>query len=81
MNYPQIYIAISIIVLAIIAFFLFFANKKKKKNEKLSPLAGIAFAFIIAGIVFGDNRVIVYGLMGIGVCIAVVDIILKAKKR
>jgi hypothetical protein len=77
----QIYILISILVLLIIAIIMIFLSKNNKKQKPLTPLAGIAFAFIIAGICFGDNRFIGYGLMGIGVLIAIIDIILKWMKN
>jgi len=80
MNTSQIYIAISIVVLAIIAIFLVFLNKNKKK-KKLSKLAGLSFAFILAGILFGDDRLIGYGLMGVGVILAIVDIVIKLKSK
>ena len=51
MSPSQIYIAISIAVLAIIALLVLFVNKNKKE-KKLSKLAGLSFAFIIAGIIF-----------------------------
>ncbi len=76
----QIYIAISIVVLAIIALVVFFVNKNKK-DKKLTPLAGLAFGFVLSGIVFGDDRLIGYSLMGIGIILAVIDIIKKSKKK
>ena len=75
----QIYIIIAIVVLAIIALPVFFV-KKDKKAKKITPLAGLAFGFIIAGIVFGEDRLIGYGLMGIGVILAVIDIMKERKK-
>jgi hypothetical protein len=80
MNSSQIYIAISIIILAAIAVLVFFVNEDKK-GKKLTPLAGLAFAFVLAGIVFGDDRLIGYSLIGVGVIIAVVDIIKKLKSK
>jgi hypothetical protein len=80
MNSSQIYITISIVVLAAIATLIFFVNKNKK-GKKLTPLAGLAFAFVLAGIVFGDDRLIGYSLIGVGVIIAVVDIIKKLKSK
>jgi len=74
------YIAISIIALLIIAALAFFV-KKNKKQKKLSTLAGLSFVFVIAGIVFGDDRLIGYGLIGVGIILAVVDIIMKSKKK
>ena len=78
----EFYILIAVIALAII-FVLLLYSGKNKKTKRLSPLAILAFVFIIAGICFGDNRTIGYSFMGAGVLTAVVDIILKerASKR
>ncbi len=80
MNTSQIYIAISIVVLAAIALLVIFLGKSRKEN-RLTPLAGLAFGFILAGIIFGDNRLIGYSLLGIGVIIAVIDIFIKLKSK
>ena len=80
MSPSQIYIAISIAVLAIIALLVFFVNKNKKE-KKLSRLAGLSFAFIIAGIIFGDDRLVGYGLIGVGVILAIIDMIEKSKSK
>ncbi len=79
MESSQIYILISIIVLLIIAILLIFV-RKNKKQKSLTPLGGLAFAFVIAGIVFGENRLVGYGLMGVGVLLAIIDSIKKLKK-
>lgn len=79
MNATSIYIAIAVLCLAIVALLVFFARKKKK--EKLTPLTGLAFAFIIAGIIFGDTRLVGYGLIGVGVILAIIDIIFKLKEK
>jgi hypothetical protein len=74
MNISQIWIAISLVVLAVIALLVFFLGKNRKE-KRLTVLASLAFGFVVAGIVFGnDNRLIGYGLMGIGVLLAVLDI-------
>ena len=80
MNSSQIYIAIAIITLLIIVVLLFVVGKSGK-GRPLSPLAGVAFAFILAGILFSTNRLVGYGLMGVGVVLAVVDIIRKARNK
>ena len=80
MDASQAYIAIAIAVLAIIAIAVFFASKNKEER-KLSKLAGIAFAFVIAGIIFGEDRLVGYSLMGIGILLAVADIVLKSRKK
>lgn len=80
MNISQIYIAVSIVVLAVIAFLVFFVIKGRKEN-RLTPLASLAFAFTVSGIIFSTDRLIGYGLMGVGVLIAVVDIFNRSKKK
>lgn len=79
MNAEQIYIAIAILVLACIAV-LVYLKRKGKKSKPLSPLAALAFGFVVAGIVFGDSRWVGYSLMGIGVALAVADLLIQRKK-
>lgn len=80
MEASQIYILIAIVSLLLVAIFLFVMGKKKKK-AKLTPLTGLAFGFIIAGIIFGDSRLVGYSLMGVGVLLAVIDMIIKLRKN
>jgi hypothetical protein len=80
MNTSQIWIVISIAVLAVIALLLFFVGKNRKEN-RLTPVAGLAFGFVLAGIIFGDDRVIGYSLMGVGVLLAVIDMVRRAKSK
>lgn len=79
MNNPQIYILISIVVLAAIMVVLILTRKKMQKP--LSVLAAFAFSFVIMGVIFGDDRLMSYSLMGIGVVLAVIDIVKKTKKE
>ncbi|PIY60028.1 hypothetical protein COY95_03935 [Candidatus Woesearchaeota archaeon CG_4_10_14_0_8_um_filter_47_5] len=76
MDPPQVYIIISLVAFAIIAALLFFI-KKSKKEKRLTPLAGAAFACLLAGIIFGEERLIGYSLIGIGVILSIIDIIQK----
>lgn len=80
MNISQMYIILAIIVLAVLAL-LVFAVGKKGGGKRLTPLASFAFAFVLAGILFDDHRLIGYSLMGIGVILAVVDIFNKVKAK
>jgi hypothetical protein len=73
------FIGVSIAVLAIIAI-LVFSVSRGRRETKLTPLAGLAFGFVLAGIFFGDDRLIGYGLMGIGVVLAIVDIYNRSRK-
>jgi hypothetical protein len=78
MNFPGIYIALSLVVLAAVAVLIFFVGKRRNAN-RLTSLAGLAFGFIVAGILFGENRFIGYGLMGVGVILAIADIVNRSK--
>jgi asparagine N-glycosylation enzyme membrane subunit Stt3 len=74
MDASQIYILISIIILLVIAVVLFLV-KKNKKPKKFTPLAGLSFAFLLLGILSTDSKIISYIFMGIGIILAVIDII------
>jgi hypothetical protein len=76
METSQIYIAISIIVLTIIALLVAFFSRSSNK-KKITPLAGLAFGFVLAGLFCGERRYIGYGLIGIGIVLSVIDILIK----
>jgi hypothetical protein len=78
MNTTQIYILISIVALAAVAIFMFVAFRNKKV-QRLTPLAGLGFGCIVAGMFFGEERLIGYSLLGIGVVLAIIDIIKRPK--
>ncbi len=80
MNISQMYISVAVVVLAVIALLVFVVGKKGR-GQRLTPLASFAFAFVLAGVLFGENRLVGYGLMGIGVVLAVIDIVNKSKKK
>ena len=80
MNASQFFIILSIAVLAVVAVLVFFTARSKKKNS-LTPLAGRAFGFVIAGLIFGADRLVSYALLGIGVILAVVDMVRRAKSK
>ncbi len=77
MNTPQIYIIISIAALVLVVI-LFFAGRKKGK--KLTPFVGFAWALVLAGIIFSEDRLIGYSLIGVGVALALVDINIIPKR-
>lgn len=70
----MIAVAVLIVILAIIFI------KRKKKPKKISALTGLAFACIILGIVFANDKILGYCLIGAGVVIAVIDMIISMKK-
>jgi len=73
------YVAVAIVVLMMIALLVFLISKNRKET-RLTPLASLAFVFILAGILFTDNGLIGYSLMGVGVLLAVVDIFRNRNK-
>ena len=74
MIFSQPYILIAVIIILATALLLFVIRRNSDVN-RLSPIAGLAFAFIIAGIVFSGDQTLGYILMGIGLVLAVVDMI------
>ncbi len=74
------YVAISIAVLAVVAILVFLVRGKRAEN-RITPLAGLAFAFVVAGILFGEDRLVSYGLMGIGIVLAVADIWNRSRSK
>jgi uncharacterized membrane protein len=75
----QTVIFITLACLAVICAVVL-ATRKGKKQKRLTPLAGVALAFVVAGIVFGQDRLLGYGLMAVGVLLAVADMLKKPKK-
>lgn len=73
------YLLISILALLVIILVIFFV-RKGSKGERISKLGSLGLIFVLAGIVFGDERLLGYSLMGIGILLAVLDIILKTKR-
>ena len=78
MESSQIFVLISVVVLAIVAVLVFLVRNDTKAN-RLTPLASTAFAFVIAGIVFAENKVVGYSLIGVGIALAVVDTLRKGR--
>ncbi|MCU0367739.1 MAG: CPP1-like family protein [Cyclobacteriaceae bacterium] len=78
MNTISFYLALGVIAGLAIALDLVFSYNRKERG--LSRLAGLAFAFVIAGIFLGGLRVIGYSLMMVGVILAVIDIMHNSRE-
>ncbi len=78
MNFSDTYILLAIIVVLAITASIVIV-RRRKFVAPLRPLAGIAFAFGLAGVLFIENRLIGYGLMAVGLLLAVIDIIKREK--
>jgi len=73
------FIVISIAVLAVVAILVFIRGRKAA--NRITPLASLALAFVLGGIFFGEDRLVGYGLMGIGVILAVADILNRSRSK
>jgi hypothetical protein len=75
----ELYIAISLIVLGIIALVAIYTGKSKRPKHP-SKLAMVALLLVISGIVFGENRLLGYSLIGAGVLLSILDILRNLKR-
>ena len=80
MEASQLYIIITLLALVILGAVLFF-TRKNKNRQKLTPLTGLAFGFIIVGIFIGDPQWLGYSFFGVAIVLAVIDIIIKKKPK
>lgn len=74
------YIMTSLAILVIIIL-LEILTLKKKKRKKSSKLATFAMTLVVVGIIFGDNPLIGYFFIGVGVILGVIDIIKNLEKK
>ncbi len=79
MNAVLIYL--TILILAGLAIMMDLVVVYNKKKRRISRLAGLAFAFVSAGIFLGGQRLIGYSLLGVGIILAIIDILRKANTR
>jgi hypothetical protein len=74
-----VWIAIAVVALVLIVVFLLIGRGKQYK--KPSNLAILGMSLVVLGIIFGDDRLIGYSFMGVGVLLSVLDIIRNRKQR
>jgi len=79
MGIPEVYVVITIVVLAVVAALVFLVGRRAEQN-RLTPLAGVAWACILAGLIFGDHRGLGYSLLAAGVVLAVADMFRRLKR-
>lgn len=78
MNFSSAFILTAIIILALVGIFIFLV-KPPDEHRRLSLTASLALFCIVAGIVFGETKWLGYGLLGLGMLLAVTDIVIKYK--
>jgi len=73
-----VWISISIIALVVIVVLLLIA--RGKQYRKPSNLAILGMSLVVLGIIFGDDRLIGYSFIGVGVILSVIDAIRNRKQ-
>jgi len=68
-----LWIAISIIALVVIVVLLLIA--RGRQYQQPSNLAILGMSLVVLGIIFGDNRLIGYPFIGVGIFLSVIDAI------
>ena len=76
----QIYTVFVVLTLFALAGLFIFFRLSRKQSKPLTPLMGLGIGCVVAGIVFGEERWLGYGLMGLGVTLAVIDTIMNLKE-
>jgi len=68
-----VWIAISISALVVIVVLLLIA--RGRQYQQPSNLAILGMSLVVLGIIFGDNRLIGYPLIGVGIFLSVIEAI------
>jgi len=81
MNTPEIYIAISVVVLAVIAVFVIYIMKKKPRKQPSKSVL-LTTLFTVFGIIFiSIEKTIAYGFFGMAIVLGLIDIYRSIKKK
>jgi hypothetical protein len=75
-----VWIAISIIALVVIVVLLLISRRKRKQILNPSNLLVLGMSLVVLGIIFGDDRLIGYSFIGVGVLLSVIDAIRNRKQ-
>jgi hypothetical protein len=76
-----VWIAISIAALIVIVVLLLISRRKGNQLLNPSNLLILGMSFVVLGIIFGDDRLIGYSFIGIGVLLSVIDAIRNRKQE
>ncbi len=80
MDIALTYAMVSIAVLAVVvACMVFFVNLQRSENH-LTRLTGMALALILAGLLFGNDRLIAYSFIGMGVLLAAIEMVARTRR-
>ena len=76
MEASQAWVLVAVAVLAVVSV-LMFAVWGGERRKRPTRLAGLALGCVVAGIVFGDEGLFRYALIGAGVALAALDAALR----
>jgi len=76
-----LWIAVSIVALVVIVALLLISRRGGRQYPRPSNLALVGMSMVVLGIIFGDDRLMGYSFIGIGVLLSVVDSILNRNKK
>ena len=72
---------IVISVVALIVIVALFIMARGNQGTKPSNLSIIGMSLVVLGIIFGDDRLIGYSFIGVGVLVSVIDAVRNRKKQ
>jgi len=75
-----VWIAISIAALVVIMVLLLISRRKSNQLLNPSNLLILGMTCVVLGIIFGDERVLGYSFIGVGVLLSVIDAIRNRKQ-
>ena len=74
----QVWIAISVIALIVIIVLLLVA--RRKEYHKPSNLALSGMSLVVLGVIFGDERILGYSFIGVGILLSVIDAVRNRRR-
>ena len=69
----QLWLIVGIVILIVLAAIVFLISKKRTNKE--NTLVTLATVFVVLGIVFGDDRLLGYSFIAIGILLSIVSVV------
>lgn len=79
MNPARVYVIVTIAAFLVVAGLILF-YRRRKEGERLSPLAGVAFGFIVASTFMRDNLAVGYILVAAALLAAAAEVVLRSRR-
>ena len=75
-----LWVAISIAALVVIMVLLLISRRRREQLINPSNLLILGMSCVVLGIIFGDERLIGYSFIGVGVLLSVIDAVRNRKQ-